>query len=443
MIDTQLPLGVRAIDTLMPCGRGQRMGIFAGSGVGKSTLLSMITRGTEAPVTVLALIGERGREVREFIENDLGPEGLARGRGRVDLRPARARAAARRVHRDAHRRVVPRPAPRRAAPHGQPHPLRDGAARGRAVGRASRRRPAATRRRCSACSPACSSAPAHPTRERHRPLHRARRGRRPHGPDRRRVPRHPRRSHRAVALARDRRATSPASTCSSRSPGSRPRSRHPEQRQAPPRCAGCWPRTATPRTSSRSAPTWPAPARSSIARSHSEKQWMASSDKTYMTSAPHRTRGPRSIVSSEEVAVETLPLPARTGTPRPPSARGHRAAAPCTNREAKTADRRERGSPTTRLTRTSRAARRATTRSIGRQSRLDNAAGAITVARAEYQAALDVVEVRRGMGGPPAGRRVGTARSPPTRRTRHRGSTRRRPTRRRPRRRRHARGAHA
>ena len=54
------------------------MGIFAGSGVGKSTLLSMITRGTEAPVTVLALVGERGREVREFIENDLGPEGLAR-----------------------------------------------------------------------------------------------------------------------------------------------------------------------------------------------------------------------------------------------------------------------------------------------------------------------------------------------------------------------------
>lgn len=77
-IDTQLPLGVRALDTLVPCGRGQRIGIFAGSGVGKSSLLSMITRGTEADVTVLALIGERGREVREFIENDLGPEGLAR-----------------------------------------------------------------------------------------------------------------------------------------------------------------------------------------------------------------------------------------------------------------------------------------------------------------------------------------------------------------------------
>jgi flagellum-specific ATP synthase len=77
-ITQQLPLGVRALDTLVPCGRGQRIGIFAGSGVGKSTLLSMITRGTEAPITVLALIGERGREVREFIENDLGPEGLAR-----------------------------------------------------------------------------------------------------------------------------------------------------------------------------------------------------------------------------------------------------------------------------------------------------------------------------------------------------------------------------
>jgi flagellum-specific ATP synthase len=78
MIEEPLPLGVRALDALVPCGRGQRMGIFAGSGVGKSSLLSMITRGTEASITVLALIGERGREVREFIENDLGPEGLAR-----------------------------------------------------------------------------------------------------------------------------------------------------------------------------------------------------------------------------------------------------------------------------------------------------------------------------------------------------------------------------
>lgn len=73
-----MSLGVRALDTLVPAGRGQRLGIFAGSGVGKSSLLSMIVRGTEAPISVLALVGERGREVREFIEGDLGPEGMKR-----------------------------------------------------------------------------------------------------------------------------------------------------------------------------------------------------------------------------------------------------------------------------------------------------------------------------------------------------------------------------
>jgi flagellum-specific ATP synthase len=78
LVDRQVGLGVRALDALVPCGRGQRMGIMAGSGVGKSTLLSMIARGTEAAVSVIALVGERGREVREFIENDLGPHGLAR-----------------------------------------------------------------------------------------------------------------------------------------------------------------------------------------------------------------------------------------------------------------------------------------------------------------------------------------------------------------------------
>ncbi|MEV8169972.1 FliI/YscN family ATPase [Microbacterium sp. NPDC077486] len=77
-IDTALPLGVRALDALVSVGRGQRVGLFAGSGVGKSSLLSMIARGTAAEVTVIALVGERGREVREFIEDDLGPEGLAR-----------------------------------------------------------------------------------------------------------------------------------------------------------------------------------------------------------------------------------------------------------------------------------------------------------------------------------------------------------------------------
>jgi flagellum-specific ATP synthase len=77
-VDTPLALGVRALDTLVPVGRGQRLGIFAGSGVGKSSLLSMVARNSEADVSVIALVGERGREVREFLENDLGPEGLAR-----------------------------------------------------------------------------------------------------------------------------------------------------------------------------------------------------------------------------------------------------------------------------------------------------------------------------------------------------------------------------
>ncbi|WP_188782192.1 FliI/YscN family ATPase, partial [Sinomonas atrocyanea] len=77
-IDTPLQTGVRALDTLATVGRGQRLGLFAGSGVGKSSLLSMVARGTEAEVSVIALVGERGREAREFLEDDLGPEGLAR-----------------------------------------------------------------------------------------------------------------------------------------------------------------------------------------------------------------------------------------------------------------------------------------------------------------------------------------------------------------------------
>lgn len=72
------PTGVRALDVFTPFGRGQRLGLFAGSGVGKSTLLGMIARGAQADVVVIALVGERGREVREFLEKDLGPEGLAR-----------------------------------------------------------------------------------------------------------------------------------------------------------------------------------------------------------------------------------------------------------------------------------------------------------------------------------------------------------------------------
>lgn len=77
-IDVPFATGVRAIDGLLTLGRGQRVGLMAGSGVGKSALLGMITRNSEADVTVVALVGERGREVREFVEEALGPEGMAR-----------------------------------------------------------------------------------------------------------------------------------------------------------------------------------------------------------------------------------------------------------------------------------------------------------------------------------------------------------------------------
>ncbi len=77
-IEEPLVTGVRVIDGMLTCGKGQRMGIFAGSGVGKSTLLGSIARNSESDISVIALIGERGREVREFLERDLGEEGLAR-----------------------------------------------------------------------------------------------------------------------------------------------------------------------------------------------------------------------------------------------------------------------------------------------------------------------------------------------------------------------------
>ncbi|MDR0448818.1 MAG: FliI/YscN family ATPase [Treponema sp.] len=77
-VTERIVTGVRAIDGLLSVGRGQRMGIFSGSGVGKSTLLGMIARNTNADINVVALIGERGREVNDFIANDLGPEGLAK-----------------------------------------------------------------------------------------------------------------------------------------------------------------------------------------------------------------------------------------------------------------------------------------------------------------------------------------------------------------------------
>ena len=123
----------------------------------------MIARATDADVNVIALVGERGREVREFIERDLGPEGArALGRRRRHLRPARARAHQGRVRRDHDRRALPRPGRRRAADDGLGHPLRDRAARDRPR---DRRAAGDARLHAVACSRSCrgcSSAPAPP-----------------------------------------------------------------------------------------------------------------------------------------------------------------------------------------------------------------------------------------------------------------------------------------
>jgi len=78
LITKPFATGIKSIDTFAPLGNGQRVGIFSGSGVGKSILLGMIARGSESDVNVISLVGERGRELREFVENDLGPEGMAK-----------------------------------------------------------------------------------------------------------------------------------------------------------------------------------------------------------------------------------------------------------------------------------------------------------------------------------------------------------------------------
>ncbi len=77
-VSGKIDLGIRALNAFLTCCKGQRMGVFSGSGIGKSTILSMMARNTEAEVSVVGLVGERGREAREFIEDDLGPEGMAR-----------------------------------------------------------------------------------------------------------------------------------------------------------------------------------------------------------------------------------------------------------------------------------------------------------------------------------------------------------------------------
>lgn len=123
-VDEPLDVGVKAINGLLTIGKGQRVGLMAGSGVGKSVLLGMITRQTKADIVVVGLIGERGREVKEFIDHSLGADGLAKSI--VVVAPADAPESYRTV--PLHRRLVSRPRASCFTAGGFPDPLRHGPA---------------------------------------------------------------------------------------------------------------------------------------------------------------------------------------------------------------------------------------------------------------------------------------------------------------------------
>ena len=187
----------------------------------------MIARSTSADVNVICLVGERGREVREFIERDLGA-GLARSVVVVaDLRPAGARAHQGRLHRDRDRRVLPRPGQRRDADDGLGHALRDGPARGRPRDRRAAGHARLHAERVRAAAEAARARRHEPQRLDHRPLHRARRRRRHERADRRRRALDPRRPRRAHARSSRTPATTRRSTCSRASRGWWARSRRP------------------------------------------------------------------------------------------------------------------------------------------------------------------------------------------------------------------------
>ncbi len=214
-IAAPMATGVRAIDALLTCGRGQRIGLFGGSGVGKSTLLGMMARGTAADVVVLALVGERGREVRSFLEHDLGPGGLARSvvvvstsdsPPLVRLRAAYGATAIAEYFRDLGKNVLL---------------MMDSVTRfamaQREVGLAAGEPPTAKGYPPSVFATTARLARACRQRARpwqhHRDLLRARRRRRHQRADRRRGPRHSRRPHRALSRSGRRAITIRRLTC--------------------------------------------------------------------------------------------------------------------------------------------------------------------------------------------------------------------------------------
>ena len=204
-IEDRVTLGVRALDGVIPCGRGQRLGIFAGSGVGKSSLLGMIARSASADVNVIALVGERGREVREFIERDLGDALRAQRRRRRHLRPARPRPHQGRVHGHRDRRALPRPGRRRDADDGLGDARGHGPARGRPGRRRAARHPRLHAERLRPAAAAPGALGHEPRGRHHRAVHRARGRRRHERAGRRRGALDPRRPRRAQPPPRARR----------------------------------------------------------------------------------------------------------------------------------------------------------------------------------------------------------------------------------------------